>query len=119
MALAFSKMHGLGNDFVILDCREHPLALTIEDIRRLADRHRGVGFDQLLSIHASSDPNCAFEYLIWNADGSRSGQCGNGARCIAAWLAREGALGGAPTQPDEPSGRARLKYAAWRMVACA
>jgi diaminopimelate epimerase len=50
MALAFSKMHGLGNDFVILDCREHPLALTIEDIRRLADRHRGVGFDQLLSI---------------------------------------------------------------------
>ena len=104
MALAFSKMHGLGNDFVILDCREHPLALTIEDIRRLADRHRGVGFDQLLSIHASSDPNCAFEYLIWNADGSRSGQCGNGARCIAAWLARDGAIGGAPTRLMSPAG---------------
>ncbi|MBK8123747.1 MAG: diaminopimelate epimerase [Dokdonella sp.] len=108
MALAFSKMHGLGNDFVILDCREHPLALTIEDIRRLADRHRGVGFDQLLSIHASSDPAHAFAYGIWNRDGSPSGQCGNGVRCVAAWLAREGALDAAEVSLMSPSGPVRV-----------
>lgn len=104
MALAFSKMHGLGNDFVILDCRTRPFALEAGDILRLADRHRGVGFDQLLSIHASSDASCAFGYVIWNADGSRSGQCGNGARCVAAWLARDGAIDGAPTRLMSPAG---------------
>jgi diaminopimelate epimerase len=108
MALAFSKMHGLGNDFVILDCREHPLALTIEDIRRLADRHRGVGFDQLLSIETSHDPAHAFAYGIWNRDGSPSGQCGNGVRCVAAWLAREGALDAAEVSLMSPSGPVRV-----------
>ncbi len=92
MQLRFSKMHGLGNDFVVLDCREHEFALDAAQIRALADRHTGVGFDQLLSVEPPRDPSCAFYYGIWNGDGSPSGQCGNGVRCVAAWLYRAGAL---------------------------
>ena len=92
MSLRFSKMHGLGNDFVIVDCRERPLALDAAAIRRLGDRHFGVGFDQLLTIERARDAACAFAYGIWNTDGSRAGQCGNGVRCVARWLVRAGAL---------------------------
>lgn len=92
MALRFSKMHGLGNDFVVLDCRQQAFALDVAQIRALADRHTGVGFDQLLSVEPARDPSCAFYYGIWNADGTPSGQCGNGVRCVAAWLHRAGAL---------------------------
>lgn len=92
MQLRFSKMHGIGNDFVVLDRRHDGFALDAAQIRALADRHTGVGFDQLLSVEPAHDPSCAFYYGIWNADGSPSGQCGNGVRCVAAWLHREGAL---------------------------
>ena len=92
MGLRFSKMHGLGNDFVIVDCREHRLPLDTAAIRRLGDRHFGVGFDQLLTIEPARDPDCAFAYGIWNTDGSRAGQCGNGVRCVARWLARAGLI---------------------------
>ncbi len=85
-------MHGSGNDFVVLDCRQQEFALDVAQIRALADRHTGVGFDQLLSVERSRDPSCAFYYGIWNADGSPSGQCGNGVRCVAAWLHRAAAL---------------------------
>jgi diaminopimelate epimerase len=90
--LGFSKMHGNGNDFVVLDCRQRPFGLNVAQIRALADRHTGVGFDQLLSVEPARDPSCAFYYGIWNADGSPSGQCGNGVRCVAAWLHRAGEL---------------------------
>jgi len=90
--LHFSKMHGSGNDFVVLDCRQQPFALDAAQIRALGDRHTGVGFDQLLSVEPARDPSCAFYYGIWNADGSPSGQCGNGVRCVAAWLHRAGVL---------------------------
>jgi len=90
--LRFSKMHGSGNDFVVLDCRQQAFALDAAQIRALGDRHTGVGFDQLLSVEPARDPSCAFYYGIWNADGSLSGQCGNGVRCVAAWLHRAGAL---------------------------
>ena len=102
--LHFSKMHGIGNDFVIVDARQHRLALTVEQIRDLADRHRGVGFDQLLTVEHSPDPDCAFAYGIWNTDGSKAGQCGNGVRCVAAWLARDGALPSGPVRLLSPSG---------------
>ncbi|OOG62498.1 diaminopimelate epimerase [Rhodanobacter sp. B04] len=92
MQLHFSKMHGIGNDFVVLDCRQRDFPLDTAQIRALADRHTGVGFDQLLSVEPARDPSCAFYYGIWNADGSPSGQCGNGVRCVAAWLHRAGAL---------------------------
>lgn len=104
MALAFSKMHGIGNDFVIVDSRSIPLALDTAAIRRFGDRHFGVGFDQLLTIETARDPSCAFAYGIWNTDGTRSGQCGNGVRCVAAWLARANLLGSGAVRLEGPSG---------------
>lgn len=97
-------MHGLGNDFVVIDCRTHPLPLDAAAIRLLGDRHFGVGFDQLLTIEPARDPDCAFAYGIWNTDGSRSGQCGNGLRCVARWLERAGLLGPGSTRLESPSG---------------
>ncbi|HEY9240039.1 MAG TPA: diaminopimelate epimerase, partial [Burkholderiaceae bacterium] len=105
MQLRFSKMHGIGNDFVVLDCRQRAFPLDAVQIRALADRHTGVGFDQLLSIEPARNPACAFYYGIWNADGSPSGQCGNGVRCVAAWLHRAGALAlGDSVTIESPSG---------------
>ncbi|MHA6205722.1 diaminopimelate epimerase [Dyella soli] len=105
MKLRFSKMHGIGNDFVMLDCRQQPFALRESQIRDIADRHAGVGFDQLISIEPPRDPSCAFYYGIWNADGTPSGQCGNGVRCVAAWLHRAGALAiGDTVRLESPSG---------------
>ncbi|WP_108471252.1 diaminopimelate epimerase [Rhodanobacter thiooxydans] len=105
MQLRFSKMHGIGNDFVVLDCREHRFTLDAAQIRALADRHTGVGFDQLLSIEPARNQAGAFYYGIWNADGSPSGQCGNGVRCVAAWLHRAGALAiGQHVAIESPSG---------------
>ena len=105
MQLRFSKMHGIGNDFVVLDCREHRFPLDAAQIRALADRHTGVGFDQLLSVEPARSPAGAFYYGIWNADGSPSGQCGNGVRCVAAWLHRAGALAiGKDVAIESPSG---------------
>lgn len=98
-------MHGIGNDFVVVDARDVPLSLEPTQIRALGDRHAGVGFDQLLSVEAPRDPSCAFYYGIWNADGSPSGQCGNGVRCVAAWLHRAGALAlDEPVRIESPSG---------------
>ncbi|WP_424681629.1 diaminopimelate epimerase [Frateuria sp. YIM B11624] len=103
--MRFSKMHGIGNDFVVIDARRAPLALAPERIRAMADRHTGIGCDQLLSVEAPRDPSCAFYYGIWNADGSPSGQCGNGVRCVAAWLHRAGALAlDVPVRIESPSG---------------
>jgi diaminopimelate epimerase len=105
MQLRFSKMHGIGNDFVVLDCREQRFPLDAAQIRALADRHTGVGFDQLLSVEPARRPAGAFYYGIWNADGSPSGQCGNGVRCVAAWLHRAGALAiGKDVAIESPSG---------------
>jgi len=105
MQLHFSKMHGIGNDFVVLDCRQRAFPLDAAQIRALADRHTGVGFDQLLSVEPARNPACAFYYGIWNADGSPSGQCGNGVRCVAAWLHRAGALAlGDSVAIESPSG---------------
>jgi diaminopimelate epimerase len=110
MFLRFSKMHGIGNDFVVLDCRREPFALDIAQIRALADRHTGVGFDQLLSVEPARDPSCAFYYGIWNADGSPSGQCGNGVRCVAAWLHRADALAiGDNVRIESPSGPVEVR----------
>ena len=105
MQLHFSKMHGIGNDFVVLDCRRVAFPLNVAQIRTLGDRHIGVGFDQLLSVEPARDRSCAFYYGVWNADGSPSGQCGNGVRCVAAWLHRAGALPlGDTVRLESPSG---------------
>ena len=105
MQLHFSKMYGIGNDFVVLDCRRVAFPLNVTQIRTLGDRHIGVGFDQLLSVEPARDRSCAFYYGIWNTDGSPSGQCGNGVRCVAAWLHRAGALPlGDTVRLESPSG---------------
>ena len=105
MSLRFTKMHGIGNDFVVIDAREGGFDLRPARMAEIADRHTGVGFDQLLSIEPSPDPSCAFYYGIWNADGSPAGQCGNGVRCVAAWLHRVGAIpAGHDTRLLSPSG---------------
>ena len=110
MKQRFSKMHGIGNDFVVLDCRETPFSMSIAQIRAMADRHTGVGFDQLLSVGRSTDPSCAFYYGIANADGTPSGQCGNGVRCVAAWMHREGALAiGETVRIESPSGAVAVR----------
>src|SRR5262249_55977354 len=102
--LRFTKMQGAGNDFVVLDCREQPLALHANQIAKIGDRHFGVGFDQLLTIEPVHDASCAFRYAIYNTDGSKAQQCGNGVRCVTAWLRRAGALCVGVTRLESPSG---------------
>lgn len=90
MKLKFSKMHGLGNDFVVLDGMRQALALTPEQLRFLADRHFGVGCDQILLVEAPSRPDVDFRYRIFNADGGEVEQCGNGARCFVRFVHEAG-----------------------------
>ena len=87
---AVSKMHGLGNDFVVVDAVTQNAYFTPETIKRLADRHRGIGFDQLLIVEPPYDPDLDFHYRIFNADGSEVSQCGNGARCFARFVTLKG-----------------------------
>ena len=87
-ALPFRKMHGLGNDFVVLDARPRPLDLSPEAIRRIGDRHRGVGFDQLVVIEPARNGGDA-RVSFYNPDGGEAGACGNGTRCAARLLLDE------------------------------
>lgn len=84
--LSFTKMHGLGNDFMVVDAISQPFRLRPEMIRKLADRHLGVGFDQLLVVEPPGLPDVDFRYRIFNSDGSEVEQCGNGARCFARFV---------------------------------
>jgi diaminopimelate epimerase len=102
--LRFSKMHGAGNDFVVLDRRGDASPLPAGLAARLADRRFGVGCDQVLTIEPPRSAGALARYGIWNADGSPSQQCGNGARCIAAWLQRDGAAREARFVLDSPAG---------------
>lgn len=86
MRLEFTKMHGLGNDFVVIDCITQRVQLETTQIKQIADRHFGVGFDQLLLVEAPTRPDVDFRYRIFNADGSEVQQCGNGARCFARFV---------------------------------
>jgi diaminopimelate epimerase len=90
MRLAFTKMHGAGNDFVVLDATRAPLALSAAQLRRLADRHLGVGADQILLVEPATQPGVDFRYRIFNADGGEVEQCGNGARCFVAYVHGKG-----------------------------
>jgi len=90
MRLKFTKMHGLGNDFVVLDALTHPISLSAEQIRRIADRHFGVGCDQVLQVEPPRLPDTDFYYRIFNADGGEVEQCGNGARCFVRYVRDRG-----------------------------
>jgi diaminopimelate epimerase len=86
MILRFTKMHGAGNDFVVLDFTQTPFTLSAEQLRKIADRHRGVGCDQILVVEKPRDPSADFRYRIFNADGGEVEQCGNGARCFVKFV---------------------------------
>jgi diaminopimelate epimerase len=86
MQISFTKMQGLGNDFILIDTRRQPFTPTPELIQRLSDRRRGIGFDQALVLEASHEARADIYFRIFNADGSEVEQCGNGARCIARML---------------------------------
>ncbi len=90
MKLAFTKMQGAGNDFVVIDATRTPVALSLAQWRRLADRRFGVGADQILLVEASTSDDADFVYRIINADGSEVEQCGNGARCFARFVRDRG-----------------------------
>jgi len=90
MRLKFTKMQGLGNDFVVLDGVRQSLALTVKQLRFLADRHFGVGCDQVLLVEKPARPGVDFSYRIFNADGGEVEQCGNGARCFVRFVHDQG-----------------------------
>jgi len=82
----FTKMQGLGNDFIVIDNTQGNVCLSCEEIRDLADRHFGIGFDQLLMVEPALNVGVDFQYTIFNSDGSEVSQCGNGARCFARYV---------------------------------
>jgi diaminopimelate epimerase len=86
MKLEFTKMHGLGNDFVVIDATRRQIQLSVDQCRHIADRHFGIGCDQILLVEAPRDAATDFYYRIINADGSEVEQCGNGARCFARFV---------------------------------
>jgi diaminopimelate epimerase len=87
MLIKFTKMHGIGNDFVVIDAVRQHINLTTDAIRQIADRNQGIGCDQVLLIEPPSDKNIDFNYRIFNCDGTEVEQCGNGARCIGRYIA--------------------------------
>ncbi len=90
MKLNFSKMHGLGNDFMVIDGVRQTVSLNKETIGRLGHRQFGIGFDQLLLVESSQTPGIDFRYRIFNCDGSEVEQCGNGSRCFARFVLEQG-----------------------------
>ncbi len=86
MLINFTKMHGLGNDFVVIDAMSRPVVLTRDQLRFIADRHFGIGCDQILLVEVATLPGVDFRYRIYNADGGEVEQCGNGVRCFARFV---------------------------------
>ncbi|MES2423940.1 MAG: diaminopimelate epimerase [Pseudomonadota bacterium] len=104
MKIPFTKMQGAGNDFVVLDETAGPLGLSAAQYRFLADRHFGVGADQILTVRPSPAPGIDFEYLIHNADGGEVEQCGNGARCFVRFVRERGLTTRATVKVQTKSG---------------
>ena len=90
MRLKFTKMHGQGNDFVVLDGIRQRIELSSDQLRFIADRHFGIGCDQILVVEKATQPDVDFRYRIFNADGGEVEQCGNGARCFARFVVDQG-----------------------------
>lgn len=108
MFLEFTKMHGLGNDFVVINAIDQQVQLSLEQCRFIADRHFGIGCDQILLVEAPRDPGTDFYYRIINADGSEVEQCGNGARCFARFVQEKGLSNKAEIDVGTLSGNIRL-----------
>ena len=108
MAIDFTKMHGLGNDFVVIDAINQPVELAPGQVRQLADRHLGIGCDQLLLVEPASGAQADFRYRIFNADGGEVGQCGNGARCFMQFVREQGLTDKTQLQVETASGPLQL-----------
>jgi len=104
MRLDFTKMHGVGNDFVVFEAPTGQPVLPADQLRRLADRHTGIGFDQALVLEPARRADTAVFYRIFNSDGNEVEQCGNGARCIAALIHRQGRAPAGTITMDSPAG---------------
>jgi diaminopimelate epimerase len=109
MRFKFTKMHGLGNDFVVIDGVRQKVELTPERVRFLADRHFGVGCDQVLLVEPAVRTDADFRYRIFNADGGEVAQCGNGARCFARFVREQGLSAQDEIRVDTDAGRLVLK----------
>ena len=109
MMIQFTKMHGLGNDFMVVDNTSGDINFSIEQIVALSDRHFGVGFDQLLVVEQSPTTGVDFRYVIYNADGSEVEQCGNGARCFARFVSEKELTKNNPIVVETHSGIITLK----------
>ena len=112
MSIIFHKMHGAGNDFVLLDLREQDYPLDPGRAGLISDRHRGVGCDQILVVRKPARPENVACYEIWNSDGSQALQCGNGARCIGLYLELNGEIDGEPFALESPSGNILMQQCA-------
>jgi diaminopimelate epimerase len=108
MLLRFTKMHGLGNDFMVIDAISQKVRMRPDLVRELADRNFGIGFDQLLMVEPPSEPNMDFRYRIYNADGSEVEHCGNGARCFARFVRDKGLIMRDEMQVETARGKAIL-----------
>lgn len=106
----FTKMHGLGNDFVVINAIEQQVALKPEQIRFLADRHYGIGCDQLLLVEKAQNSGADFLYRIFNADGGEVAQCGNGARCFARFVREKKLTDKNELLVDTHSGQLQLRF---------
>jgi diaminopimelate epimerase len=117
MRINFTKMHGVGNDFIVFDApRSMPLP-TPGQFRALADRHTGIGFDQALVLRPPRRPEATIYYQIFNSDGAEVEQCGNGARCIASLLYRQGRAPAGEFVMDSPGGSVRARLLSADLVA--
>ena len=97
-------MHGAGNDFVLIDARSQEFEVDPEKAARIADRHLGIGCDQILVLREATRPGMLLRYEIWNSDGSAAGQCGNGARCVGLFIELCDGYPGTPFEVESPSG---------------
>ena len=109
MRIDFTKMHGAGNDFIVFEAPAGAPLPTAEQLRRLSDRHTGIGFDQALILEAPRRPDTAVFYRIFNSDGAEVEQCGNGVRCIAALVHHRRRINGDTLTLDSPAGLIRAK----------
>ena len=112
MSFRFTKMQALGNDFVVIDAVNQSIDLSVAQRRLLADRHRGIGFDQLLLLEPAQSLGVDFRYRIFNADGGEVAQCGNGARCLARFILESGLSAKAEFVVETLQGRLRLRQQA-------
>src|SRR5437762_2319517 len=112
MRIDFTKMHGVGNDFVVFDAPADESVLQPERLRRLADRRTGIGFDQALVLARARRADTAVFYRVFNADGDEVEQCGNGARCIAALLHHRGLTQNGAVALDSPAGVVHARVSA-------